>query len=350
MQYSRLSPVFVLLLMLSIALYYNVQVNATTDAQQKLPKTGNLVSNFKVPKASDSKKAPKSTKGGCQPHLNVAFLKVHKCASTTVSHVIFRFGHEHDLLVALPAKTDCDIIGHFGVIRDEDYEPPPGGRRWNLFTHHAMYNRSRFRQLMDPDTRYITILRDPLQRLQSAFQYHKFETRFPGMKKETANGTAYITTYLKKPSFWDLQFIPHENIIDRENFCFRNCMSRDLGLQKKDYDNHTAVQAFVQGIENDFTTVMIMEYLPESLVLLKRRMCWTLRDILYDSSSWVKKSTYSLQSVFTREMVENFERHNHADVVLYARFKELFLKQIKEEGVGFKEEVKHFKRVNDKEK
>ncbi|XP_078678284.1 galactosylceramide sulfotransferase-like [Branchiostoma floridae x Branchiostoma belcheri] len=155
------------------------------------------------------------------------------------------------------------------------------------------------------------------------------------MKNETANGTAYITTYLKKPNFWDPRFIPHENIIDRENFCFRNCMSRDLGLLKKDYDNHTAVQAFVQGIENDFTIVMIMEYLPESLVLLKRRMCWTLRDILYESSSWVKKSTYSLQSDFTREMVENFEKHNHADV---ARFKELFLKQIKEEGVGFREE------------
>ncbi|CAH1271266.1 Hypp4612 [Branchiostoma lanceolatum] len=38
--------------------------------------------------------------------------------------------------------------------RDVDYEHPPVGKRWNVFAHHAMYNRTRFHQLMAPNSRY----------------------------------------------------------------------------------------------------------------------------------------------------------------------------------------------------
>ncbi|XP_066284140.1 galactosylceramide sulfotransferase-like isoform X2 [Branchiostoma lanceolatum] len=321
-----------------------VPVSVTPKAQQVLMKTGDHVLNDDVSEPSKNI----STTATCEPHLNVAFLKVHKCGSTTVEHMLFNFGDRHNLIVALPSKTDCDIIGHFGIIRDEDYEPPPGGKRWNIFTHHAMYNKTRFHQLMAPNTRYITILRKPIERLQSAFHYFRLRTRFPGMEEETAKGIAHVTTYLKKPSFWDPLFKPPENIIDRENVCFRNCMVRDLGLLQRDYENYTVVQELIKGIDNDFTMVMIMEYLPASLVLLKRRMCWALYDILYNTARIPKQSKYKLQANITQTMEEKFKKHNYADVMLYNHFKELFLKQIEQEGADFSDEVKHFERVNDK--
>ncbi|XP_078594384.1 galactosylceramide sulfotransferase-like [Branchiostoma floridae x Branchiostoma japonicum] len=318
-----------------------VPVSAPPKAkQQELMKTGGPLLSSDVSEPSKSNRKNDT----CEPHYNVAFLKVHKSGSTTVSYVLFRLGLYRDLIVALPSKTECDIIGHFGIIRDEDYEPPPGGKRWNIFAHHAIYNRTRFHQLMAPNTRYVTILRQPLERLQSAFHYFKLQTRFPGMENETANGTAHVTTYLKNPSFWDPRFKPPDSEIDRENFCFRNCMARDLGLLRRDYDNSTA--EFVQGIEGDFTTVMIMEYLPASLVLLKRRMCWTLYDILYNTHQ-SKKSKYTLKADITKTMEENFNKHNYVDVVLYDHFKKLLYKQIKQEGADFLEEVKYFERVND---
>ncbi|XP_019616644.1 PREDICTED: galactosylceramide sulfotransferase-like [Branchiostoma belcheri] len=281
--------------------------------------------------------------GHCQPHLNVAFLKVHKCGSSTVAYLINRFGYKHKLIVALAPTSAHSILGSFGTINESDYKHPPCGKRWNIFTLHAMYNRTRFHQLMDPNTRYVTILREPLRRLQSAFQYFHLERRFPGLKEQTPRGISYVTSYLKRPEFWDLRFRPPQSKVDREHFCFRNCMARDLGLKENDYDNFLAVQDFIQGIDNDFTTVMILEYLPESLVLLKRRMCWTFHDILHTTS---KKQRYSLKANITGHMKGWFYKHNYADVMLYRHFKASFQRQIKKEGVDFLQEVQYFKRVN----
>ncbi|XP_066266183.1 galactosylceramide sulfotransferase-like isoform X3 [Branchiostoma lanceolatum] len=231
--------------------------------------------------------------------------------------------------------------------RDSDYKKPPKGKRWNIFAHHAMYNRTRFRQLMAPDTRYVTILREPLQRLKSAFQYFHLEDRFPGLQKQTPRGVAYVTTYLKRPGYWDTHYQQPPTPDGREHRCLRNCLGRDLGLSEKHYDNNTAVQEFIQGIENDFTTVLILEYLPESLVLLKRRMCWTLYDILYAHGTHSLKQRYKGKEVVTGAMKDGFYKHNKADVMLYTRFNDSLHRQISQEGTDFLEEVKHFKRTND---
>ncbi|XP_066270853.1 galactosylceramide sulfotransferase-like, partial [Branchiostoma lanceolatum] len=41
---------------------------------------------------------------------------------------------------------------------------------------------------------------------------------------------------------------------------------------------------FLTDLEREFTTVMILEYFDESLVLLRRLMCWQIKDILYDKT------------------------------------------------------------------
>ncbi|CAH1244787.1 GAL3ST1 [Branchiostoma lanceolatum] len=317
------------------------------EAAQKSLETQHLAFNSENSVSTSRNKLQRINIGTCQPHLSVAFLKVHKCGSTTVSNdVMFRFAFKHNLIAALP-NSDRPIIGSLGRIRDSDYKKPPKGKRWNIFAHHAMYNRTRFRQLMAPDTRYVTILREPLQRLKSAFQYFHLEDRFPGLQKQTPRGVAYVTTYLKRPGYWDTHYQQPPTPDGREHRCLRNCLGRDLGLSEKHYDNNTAVQEFIQGIENDFTTVLILEYLPESLVLLKRRMCWTLYDILYAHGTHSRKQRYKGKEVVTGAMKDGFYKHNKADVMLYTRFNDSLHRQISQEGTDFLEEVKHFKRTND---
>ncbi|XP_066292257.1 galactosylceramide sulfotransferase-like isoform X2 [Branchiostoma lanceolatum] len=301
-----------------------------------------LGSSSNISKSISNNKLPSNVI--CKPHLNVAFMKVHKCGSTTLSNVIYRFGYKYKLIVALPPTRDRSTIGSLGTIKDSDYKHPPGGKLWNIFAHHAMYNRTRFHQLMAPDTRYVTILREPLRRLQSAFKYFHLQRRFPGLKEQTRHGTSPVVTYLTRPQYWDPLY--RQPIGNKEHYCFRNCMARDLGLKEKDYDNHTAVQEFVQGIENDFTTVLILEYLSESLVLLKRRMCWTFHDILYTYGRSSRKQRYKRNPPITGAMKDRFYNRNYADVLLYTRFKESLQRQIKEGGAKFRKEVKHFKRVN----
>ncbi|KAI8518684.1 hypothetical protein Bbelb_047010 [Branchiostoma belcheri] len=62
----------------------------------------------------------------CTKHTSIAFIKVHKCGSTTLQRSFLRFGFTHRLNVALPRGRDGPTIGHDGIITRDDYEPPPG--------------------------------------------------------------------------------------------------------------------------------------------------------------------------------------------------------------------------------
>ncbi|XP_078595945.1 galactosylceramide sulfotransferase-like isoform X2 [Branchiostoma floridae x Branchiostoma japonicum] len=302
--------------------------------------------NSEVPETHNKSKLQRTDNSTCQPYLNLAFLKVHKCGSSLLSHMFLRFGYEHSLIAALPRIKGAALIGHMGKIGDNAYLHPPGGKRWNLFAHHAIYNRTRFQELMASNTRYITILREPIQRLQSAFRYFDLGSKFPGLQEKTPKGTPDVITYLKDPAYWDKKFKVPKRLKKEEHYCFRNCMARDLGLQESDYENHTAVQEFVQGIENDFSMVLILERLPESLVLLKRRMCWTLYSILYTMGVHTRRQRYKRHIPITDAMKSAFYKHNYADAMLYTRFNDSFHKQISQEGDDFYGEVKHFMRVN----
>ncbi|KAI8487819.1 hypothetical protein Bbelb_345570 [Branchiostoma belcheri] len=63
----------------------------------------------------------------------------------------------------------------------------------------------------------------------------------------------------------------------------RNFQAFDLGYKQEWADDEGKAERFLADIERDFTLVMILEHFDESLVLLRRLMCWEIKDILYDS-------------------------------------------------------------------
>lgn len=65
-----------------------------------------------------------------------------------------------------------------------------------------------------------------------------------------------------------------------------NSMAFDLGLEKS--SPKSAVEALIAKLEHWF--VMITEYMDHSLVLLRRRMCWDLDDVVYYGIKVVLKS------------------------------------------------------------
>ncbi|KAI8506493.1 hypothetical protein Bbelb_159200 [Branchiostoma belcheri] len=161
MELSRLHVVFFLAVFLSAAAMYHVQANqtkymanSTSAVGQKFSGTPqrlgyrtnvsvsiNSKNRNKLPRDRDYKHPPggkrwnifathamynrtrfhqlmdpNTSTGICQPHLNVAFLKVHKCGSTTVANMIYRFGYKHKLFVALAPKSAHSIIGSFEIV------------------------------------------------------------------------------------------------------------------------------------------------------------------------------------------------------------------------------------------
>ncbi|XP_035683832.1 galactose-3-O-sulfotransferase 2-like [Branchiostoma floridae] len=281
----------------------------------------------------------------CVTHTSIAFIKVHKCGSTTLQRSFLRFGFTHRLNVALPRGRDSPTIGHDGLITRDDYEPSPGGARWDLFAHHGTYNRTQLLQLMKKDTKFITVLREPVSRLLSAFHYFRMERYFPGLMNETGQGSP-VVTYLDDVKKWNSVYVPPKDRDFADHICIRNCMSRDLGLPEEDFDNRTAIDKFIRGIERDFSLVMILEHLDQSLILLRRRMCWLFEDIIYDNLYWSRKARYRKRDVITEDRRQNFIEENYADYLLYKHFKTVLLDIIKKEGKDFDPELQHFKRIN----
>ena len=55
----------------------------------------------------------------------------------------------------------------------------------------------------------------------------------------------------------------------------------DLGLQHKYYNDPVEINNHIEDLAEKINLVLIMEYFDESLILLKRALCWDLDDIVY---------------------------------------------------------------------
>ena len=169
-------------------------------------------------------------------------------------------------------------------------------------------------------SKYITILRNPVDNFESVFRYMEL-----GYSLGVRNGPDSLQTFLKNGvSFGKFKSLKASPLV-------RNPLLYDLGLSFKYYQNLTAVNEYIQFLDKEFDLVMIMDYFDESLVLVKRLLCWQMEDILY------------LKSVLTDDVRENVRRWNKADVLLFEYFNKSFWKKIENEGESLYKELNIFR-------
>lgn len=118
-----------------------------------------------------------------------------------------------------------------------------------------------------------------------------------------------------------------------------NGMFFDLGLKTANYHKPAVVRDAISDIEDEFTLVLIYEYLDESLVLLKRKLCWELDDILYINhfNEYTKTQEENLIKA------EKIKEWSAADTSLYQYFNKSLWDQIAKEGEDFNRELAQFK-------
>ena len=120
-----------------------------------------------------------------------------------------------------------------------------------------------------------------------------------------------------------------------------NRMSFDLGLPPNHFHNPQKIKEFITGISANFHMVLLMEYFDESMVLLRRRLCWQTPDILY-----IKRNAGDNRPRIrvTSEQRERFHRYRaSADSALYDYFRPRFWRMVRDEGSDFFEEVHHYR-------
>ena len=121
-------------------------------------------------------------------------------------------------------------------------------------------------------------------------------------------------------------------------------MLYDLGLEEKDFDDDQAVMEKIQHVERSFDLVMISEYFSESLVLLKKILCWNMSDVTsFKLNSRMNNRKYQLSET-NRNKLENYLK---ADYKLYNHFKKIFIRKMEKFGFNkLEQEVSGLNNLN----
>ncbi|XP_060071094.1 galactose-3-O-sulfotransferase 2-like [Ylistrum balloti] len=265
------------------------------------------------------------------PVQHIAFIKVHKAASTTVQNIFLRYGYQHDLVFALPAGKDPAGVTAF---TKNKIRTLPENRTIDIFCIHVRYNKHDFSAMLPSDTLYIGIVREPFRQFQSNIQFlrHKRWINIPCNKLPVSQYLSRNEKYVKINGRVRLPVV-------------YNAMSYDFGFPvelfwKSDYN---AMQDYLLGLNEEFDIVLIMEYLDESIVLMRRHLNWDLKYVLYGKLNALKNPDKEL--VFGPDEEKLYQNWAKLDYALYYFFLQKHKERMQNQPPDFFEEVAYFRKT-----
>lgn len=287
------------------------------------------------PVDTTKKEAPKPEKR------HIAFLKVHKAASSTVQNIFYRFGSMRNLSFVLPYTTH-----YLSQLNSRIYNPilpslDNKTGKYDIVCNHVNFNHSNFKRLMYDDAVYLAIVREPLDLFVSAAYYYKYV--WPAGYLKVLNETTFIQDLIRNP----------EKLEPRQTRTF-NYMAQDFGFVIKSVPktlalNETVIANFISGLKESFHFVMVVEYFDESLIMMKRLLNWSFKDILYIKLNKLneykrRKGIPNISLNISTEDKLLFRKRNRIDCAIYDSFLELFLKRMSTEN-GLRDEVGEFRKT-----
>ena len=209
----------------------------------------------------------------CHARKNIVFIKTFKTGGSTLSNILSRFAMKHNIFI--PSIQLGEILGL--------HNRPLG--KFNLIQRHSLYNRTYFSDVMPNDTIYVTQLRQPLAQLISMLNFKQYYN---------------VTDPLK-----------HYPVYFEEKNKYLEDSWKQLSIPKNvsDYE----LQLHLKQLEREFDLITITEQFDLSLLLLRRKLCWDISDMIYIP---LKIATYK----FNRNLSSSNKQH---DQILNERFKTL---------------------------
>ncbi|GFR89538.1 galactose-3-O-sulfotransferase 3 [Elysia marginata] len=277
----------------------------------------------------------------------VVFAKVHKAASSTLQNILLRFTIARNLSSLLPTKGPIISQGNSIIQRAKVIPHIQGLRFYDTLASHVVYDDSQISRYFSKDAFRVAIIREPMKQVLSALVFYTVVYPQPDLK----------AGYLKHKDDPINGFLKHPEDFTNGKKCpppysyVNTKMSFDLGLNINNIEstkmNRTKIQIFLDKLEKELGLVLISDYFDESMVLLKRTLRWSIKDILYikvnemrldKNSSWRKKPNLTSTEYLA------FRYCNKIDYALYDHFLPMFLDKIEKERL-FQEEVSSYKDI-----
>ncbi|XP_006812064.1 galactose-3-O-sulfotransferase 2-like [Saccoglossus kowalevskii] len=257
------------------------------------------------------------------PVNNVVFIKTHKTAGTSLHCLICRYGYKNNLSFVFSRYNREN--GHIRktALNTSRFLPPLdyNGTRdpvFNILTGHVTYAKRTINTFMSGEPKFITIVREPASQIESHMNFFHH-------KSEVLRG---IDTFLK-----DVNYFQNGGTSGS-----RNNQIRDLGLTLIQTANETIVNNTINKLDEEFDLVLIAEYFDESLILLRRLMCWEFEDIVY-----LTKNTRPKRDTITNTFRQNVYKWSRADMLLYNHFNFTLWSNIRALGPKFHAELATFR-------
>eukprot|EP00058_Branchiostoma_floridae_P021672 XP_002607162.1 hypothetical protein BRAFLDRAFT_68043 [Branchiostoma floridae] len=224
------------------------------------------------------------------------------------------------------------------AVTKEDYVHTPY-EQYDVLLNHMVYNKTWLRNKFPAETVYISIIREPSSHLRSAMNYY----HLPELLKIKSKNP--VQTFLQDP--WKYKDLS-EAYFDFCNVTWdgtRNFLSFDLGYPTEGAEDKERARRYISELEADFTLVLLLEHLDESLVLLRRLMCWEVRDVLYDVEGKNNRIYPYKSYIPTAEELANLRRWKAVDYLVYDTFNASLWRKIAAQGPDFYEELHYFREV-----
>lgn len=258
---------------------------------------------------------------------------MHKAGSTTVSNLLARYALNHDLHIALPDLKPMGSGFHcFGAFHPDHVMSLADNQRYGVLFNHMIYNRTALDAVMPADSFYLAIMREPVERFVSSAYYYQMLK--PPLRNNTNNGAfkAFISEQNRGKLETDMKIY--------------NSLSHDTGLPVALHTNGDAVRRHIERLERELDLMMVLEHFLESLVLLKRRACLSLKDVIFMKGN--ARQNHKIHHITPADRAQ-LRQWQSADHAVYDHFYAKFLDLIhQEEAQGFREELDHFRVITGK--
>jgi len=269
------------------------------------------------------------------PSKNVAFLKTHKTGSSTMSNIMLRFADTHNLTVGLPLEGKWELGGYPAYIDKQLIDPQLP--QYNVLGHHFRFNKEKLDEFMPIETKYVTIIRSPVDNVESVFGFFQDQMPFEEWLGDV-NATDRLKTFYAEPTKY----------FKRDTdwyFRSKNHMFFDIGYDVNKAEDEAYVNEAIQSMDAHFTLILLTDYFDESLILMKHLLCWDWDDIVYIK---FKMRIEEAKAEVNLELSQKILSWNHADHMIYDYFNTTFWKRVEafgaakmdEELVNFRDEQK----------
>ncbi|XP_033745737.1 galactose-3-O-sulfotransferase 3-like [Pecten maximus] len=267
------------------------------------------------------------------PVNHVVFLKIHKAASTTVANIFVRYGYENHLVIAVPKGR-----GGGGPSTSPRYfYPPRENGKYDICCAHVPYIREEFDKVFHKDTKYIGIVREPFSHFKSFVSYFRPRNvvKLPGINP--------VLEYLENEKHEQFERYSVGRAMHKiHDF---NLMANEFGFPQELFfnKNQTKIESYLRKLDMEMDFVLVVEYLDESLVLMRRLLNWDLRHMLHANIHVNKRRDARLNFGSNEENL--YKVRSYLDYALYDFFLLKFQTILKRQHPDFYDELAYFREV-----